>query len=64
MNKNLELVAEVIENVADIPKSEIEMDSRLIDGLDLSSLELMSIISEISRKCSISISNKQMLDFY
>ena len=63
MNKNFELVAEVIENVADIPKSEIEMDSPLIDGLELSSLELMTIISEISRKCSITISNDQILEF-
>lgn len=63
MNNSFEIVAEIIEDIADIPRDEIAADSSLIDGLDLSSLELMSIISEISRKYSISISGDQMLEF-
>ena len=36
-----EVVARIIEEVADIPKEEIERDSSLMDDLDLSSLEIV-----------------------
>ena len=63
MSKNFEIVAEVIEDVADISRDEINMDSSLMDDLELSSLELMTIFSDISRKTSIPISNKDILGF-
>ena len=63
MSKYFDIVAEVIEDVADISKDEINMDSSLMDDLELSSLELMTIFSDISRKTSIPISNKNILEF-
>ena len=63
MSKNFEIVAEIIEDVADISRDEIKMDSSLMDDLELSSLELMTIFSDISRKTSIPISNKDILAF-
>lgn len=57
-----EVVAGIIEEVADIPKDEIEQESSLIDDLDLSSLEIMTIINNISRKFSIKISEQQILE--
>jgi acyl carrier protein len=56
-------VAEVIEDVADISRDEINMDSSLMDDLELSSLELMTIFSDISRKTSVQISNNDILKF-
>ena len=63
MSKFFDIVAEVIEDVADISKDEINMDRSLMDDLELSSLELMTIFSDISRKTSIPISNKNILEF-
>ena len=63
MSKYFDIVAEVIEDVADISRDEINMDSSLMDDLELSSLELMTIFSDISRKTSIPISNKIILEF-
>ncbi len=63
MSKNFEIVAEVIEDVADISRDEINMDSSLMDDLELSSLELMTIFSDISRKTSVQISNNDILKF-
>ena len=63
MSKFFDIVAEVIEDVADISRDEINMDSSLMDDLELSSLELMTIFSDISRKTSIPISNKNILEF-
>ncbi|MBO7531860.1 MAG: hypothetical protein J6X94_11380 [Lachnospiraceae bacterium] len=63
MSKYFDIVAEVIEDVADISRDEINMDSSLMDDLELSSLELMTIFSDISRKTSIPISNKNILEF-
>ena len=63
LSKYFDIVAEVIEDVADISRDEINMDSSLMDDLELSSLELMTIFSDISRKTSIPISNKNILEF-
>ena len=57
-----EVVARIIEEVADIPKEEIEMDSSLMDDLDLSSLEIMTIINNISREFQTKISEQRILE--
>ncbi|MBR5636545.1 MAG: acyl carrier protein [Pseudobutyrivibrio sp.] len=59
---NFEVVAGIIEEVADIPKDEIEKESSLIDDLDLSSLEIMTIINNISRKFDVKITEQQILE--
>ena len=54
-------IKEVIEEVADIPQEEIKRESAFVDDLDLSSLEIMSIISEIEKKYSIKVSESELL---
>ncbi len=63
MNKDsvVEEVKCIIEEISDIPQDEMDIDSSMIDDLDLSSLEVMSIISDIERKYSIKISESEML---
>lgn len=55
-------VAKIIEEVADIPVDEIENDSSLIDDLDLSSLEIMTILNNVSRKFGVKITEQQTLE--
>ena len=52
----------IIEEVADIPVDEIENDSSLIDDLDLSSLEIMTILNNVSRKFGVKITEQQTLE--
>ena len=59
MTEQLNKIAEIIEDIADIPVDEIELNSSLID--DLSSIEIMSVISKIESDYSIKISEKQIL---
>ena len=54
-------IIDIIEDVADIPSDEIEMDSAIIDDLDLSSLEIMSVVAYIERKYSIKIDQNELL---
>ncbi|WP_034452012.1 acyl carrier protein [Butyrivibrio sp. AE2032] len=61
MENTIEILKEIIEDVADIPQDEIDAESALIDDLDLSSLEIMSIISSAEKKFSIKISESEML---
>ena len=55
-------IIEAIEEIADIPSDEITEDSALIDDLDLSSVEILSIIAEIEQKYSINILEDELLD--
>lgn len=60
--EKFEEVAKIIEEVADIPVDEIEEDSSLIDDLDLSSLEIMTILNNVSRKFGVKITEQQTLE--
>lgn len=51
----------IIEDIADLPEDKISSDSSMIEDLDLSSLEIMGIISEIESKYSIELSEEEML---
>ena len=51
----------IIEDITDISQDEISDDSAMIDDLDLSSIEIMSIIAEVERNFSIKISESEML---
>lgn len=61
MNETFEKVAVIIEDIADISKEELNMDSNLIEDLDLSSLEIMAIVAKVERVFSIKISEKELL---
>ncbi len=54
-------VVGIIEDVADIPQSDITENSLLIDDLDLASLEIFAIISELEEEFSLSISEKELM---
>ncbi|SHJ32717.1 acyl carrier protein [Pseudobutyrivibrio xylanivorans] len=61
MEEIFKKIAAIIEDVADIPLDEIEMNSSFIDDLDLSSLELMSIVAKVEKEFSIKVNEKQLL---
>ncbi len=54
-------IVEILVDVADLAKEDISEDSQLIDDLDLSSLEIMSVISKLESKYSIKISENELL---
>ncbi|MCR5557038.1 MAG: acyl carrier protein [Butyrivibrio sp.] len=61
MSETFKKIVAIIEDVADIPEEDIQEESNLIDDLDLSSLEIMSIISKIEKAFSIKMSEKELL---
>ena len=61
MNDTLKKVVSIIEDITDIPNDEIEENSSFIEDLDLSSLEIMSVVSSIEKAFSIKISEKEMM---
>ena len=61
MNEIYEKILEIIEDVTDIPKDEIEEDSSLISDLDLSSIEIMAVVSKAEKEFSIKIKEEQLL---
>jgi len=62
MKDDLNVIASIIEDIADIPINEITEDSSFIDDLDLSSIEIMSIIAEAERKYSVKIAESELLE--
>ena len=61
MNEIYETILNIIEDVTDIPKDEIEEDSSLISDLDISSIEIMAVVSEVWKEFSIKIKEEQLL---
>ncbi len=61
MEEVFEKIAKIIEDVADIPQDEIEETSSFMDDLDLSSLEIMSIVSKIEKEFSIKVAQQELL---
>ena len=61
MNETFKKIVSIIGDIADIPEDEITEESNLIDDLDLSSLEIMSIISRIEKAFSVKMSEKELL---
>lgn len=51
--QNLAWIRECIEEITDIPQDEIREDSSLIQDLDMSSLEIMSVVSALERKLRV-----------
>ena len=56
-------VVELIEELTDIPKEEIGEDSSLLDDLELSSFEIMSMFSDLEECFDVSIEEKELRDF-
>lgn len=53
-------VLKVIENVTDIAKEEIKEKDALMDDLDVSSLEVLTIIGDIEDVFDIKVEEKEM----
>ena len=61
IESRVEIIAKIIEEVSGIPRDKINKDSAFLDDLDLSSLELMSIVAEIEHTFSVSIPEKELV---
>jgi len=61
VNETFKIIVSIIGDIADIPEDEITEESNLIDDLDLSSLEIMSIISRIEKNFSVKMNEKELL---
>ena len=61
MNDVFEKIVDIIVDIADIPRAEIHEDSELMDDLNLSSLEIMAIVSKIEKAFSVKFSEKELL---
>ncbi len=60
MNEKFETITRIIEEIADIPVDEMAEDSSLVDDLDLSSLEIMSVISEVEKEFKVKIQSSEL----
>ena len=61
MDNTVEVISKIIEDIADIPLDEISAESHMMDDLNLSSLEIMSIVGDVERKYNIKISEDELL---
>ncbi len=61
MNDVFEKIVDIIVDIADIPRAEIHEDSELMDDLNLSSLEIMAVVSKIEKEFSVKFSEKELL---
>lgn len=61
MSETFNIIASIIEDIADIPKEDINIEDSLIEDLDLASLEIMSVIAKVEKTFSIKMSEKELL---
>lgn len=61
MDNILNEIKLIIEDMADVSGDDIKEDSSMIEDLDLTSLEIMGIVSEIESKFSVKLSEEEML---
>lgn len=61
--ENLQWIRECIEEISDIPQDEIREDSRLIQDLDMSSLEIMSVVSALEKKKRVRFPSGKIREF-
>lgn len=56
-------IKSIIEEVTDIPQDKISADTALMDELDMSSLEIMAIITEMEEEFKIRIPERKARNF-
>ena len=54
-------VTGIIQEVCDIPENTISPESSIIEDLDISSLEVVTVISKLSKKFNLSINAKDLM---
>ena len=57
----LQTIAKIIEDVTGTSADKIKAESAFLDDLDLSSLEVLSIVAEIEKEYSVKISEQELL---
>jgi acyl carrier protein len=62
MDEVFETIVNVIEEVTDIPAEDIDISNSLIDDLDLSSIEIMSVVSELEKEFSKKLGENDLLE--
>ncbi len=55
-------IREIISEICDIDGEEIQYESSIMDDLDLASIEVISILSEIQRTYKVNISANEMME--
>lgn len=53
----------IITDVTEIPEEEIYVDRAMMEDLDMSSLEILSIVAELERKFKVRIPEKTLREF-
>lgn len=59
----LESVMEIISKTTDIPMDELSAEKEMMDDLDMSSLEIMTMISSVEKAFKLRISSDALRDF-
>lgn len=59
----LESVMEIINKATDIPMDELSAEKEMMDDLDMSSLEIMTMISSVEKAFKLRISSDALRDF-
>lgn len=61
IENRIETIIKIIEEVSGIPLDKISADSTFMEDLELSSLEILSIVAEAERTFSVKISEKDLV---
>lgn len=56
-------IRDAISNELDIPREEIQLESKLISDIGISSMELLNLMAILEKKFSIRISERQLRYF-
>ena len=58
-----EEIIKIIAGVAEVPEESINLKTNLIADLDLESLDLVTLVSEIENKYQLEIPDKEIVNF-
>ena len=61
MEEVIEKIKDIIVDISDISRDCINEDSAMIDDLELSSVEILSIVADIENEFSVKISEDELL---
>ena len=61
MEEVIEKIKDIIVDISDISRDDINEDSAMIDDRDLSSVEILSIVADIENEFSVKISEDELL---
>ncbi len=59
----IEQIKAILEDVAELPPEEVNEDSVLMDDLDLSSMEILTIVADVEEAFGLRIPEKDLRSF-